>query len=178
MIDNGHIFINNRGNISILDKNGGIIKKMDTNFFKWRPTISPDGHYLIHGANIYDGTIVLQNIDTRETIKLSGHKDKIVSLCFSKNSKYILSASDDNTVRIWSIKGEALAQIKVVGVHFAAFADKDNYWVAFYRETNQSLPQLRFYLFDIGNFFNFVKTANVYPEAQQKLDKARLQMTD
>jgi WD40 repeat protein len=39
-----------------------------------------------------------------------GHEDSVNSVAFSPDGKLIVSGSDDNTVRLWDIKGNRVAQ--------------------------------------------------------------------
>lgn len=53
--------------------------------------------YEFNNINIY-------NIQTGELLQsLKGHTGGIESICFSSNSKYIVSASDDKTIKVWDV---------------------------------------------------------------------------
>ena len=71
---------------------------------------SPDGKYNL--SNSFDYTIHLEDCSTGKEIKiLHGHTNRITCLAFAQNTdpydkleRYIISASKDKTIRIWSIK--------------------------------------------------------------------------
>ncbi len=56
-------------------------------------------------VNIKQNDIILSSkIGQKETIKLTGHKDKVRDFDFSEHKTYIVSGSSDNTVIIWKNK--------------------------------------------------------------------------
>src|SRR5688572_25091999 len=66
---------------------------------------SSDGQYLASGG--WDGNVNLYAIDSWGNAQLArtftGHLDAVVSLRFSKNSKYLVSSSKDYSARVWNI---------------------------------------------------------------------------
>lgn len=65
---------------------------------------SPDGKRLIGGST--QGEIVVWDVMSGKIInEMLGHKDKIISLSFSKDGKYLVSADQDNIVKVWLFKG-------------------------------------------------------------------------
>ncbi|MCH8318161.1 MAG: WD40 repeat domain-containing protein, partial [Bacteroidetes bacterium] len=82
---------------------------------KWL-TFSPDGRYLATAkgkkANLWlSGTNTL-------TKQFRGHKRQITDLCFSPDSKYLITVSKDKTAKIWDI--EANKEIKTLQGHLKA----------------------------------------------------------
>ena len=60
------------------------------------------GHYLAAGGS--DGLIDIWDVETRDVIRtLEGHVKAIASLCWSRNNRYLLSASLDSTCIIWDL---------------------------------------------------------------------------
>jgi WD40 repeat protein len=67
----------------------------------------------------YDGSILIWNLEkleeqngfneTSKPMRLLGHTEKVVDLAFSSDGKQLLSASFDNTVRLWTIETGDLA---------------------------------------------------------------------
>ncbi len=91
------------------------------NFSPTSVAFSNDSKWLAVGY--YDGSIQMWNLEKlgamgnsenkKTKIKpssiLQGHKEKVIMLAFSPNGKKLLSASYDNTVRLWTVETEDLA---------------------------------------------------------------------
>ena len=68
-------------------------------------TFSPDAQSRMIATASADRTIVLWNAKNGEFIKrLVGHTDEVNWVAFSPNGKYLVSASSDQTARVWSIE--------------------------------------------------------------------------
>ncbi|KAG8804479.1 hypothetical protein FRC16_007888 [Serendipita sp. 398] len=79
---------------------------------RWTPVVfCPLSRYLAH--NSWKFSIVIREQKTGETIStLYGHKDSIIHLSFSPDSKRLASVSSDQTLRVWNVEtGEALNTI-------------------------------------------------------------------
>ena len=86
---------------------------------------SPDGQYILSGADIFFGDIFLGIGSKDNTIKvwdsrtgallhtLQGHSESVRSVSYSPDGKYILSGSGDKTIKVWdSRRGALLHAIK------------------------------------------------------------------
>ena len=66
---------------------------------------SPDGRYFASSG--WDGVVNLYNMDSTGIPKFKyaflGHLGAVTSLCFSANSKLIISCGKDYSARIWNI---------------------------------------------------------------------------
>ncbi len=66
---------------------------------------------------------------TKPSFKLEGHSQKINHATFSNNGRYILTASDDQTAKVWDLKGNCLMSLKAYPkkVKAAFFSPDDQY---------------------------------------------------
>lgn len=60
---------------------------------------SKDGKYISSGSN--NGSVILWNNSTSESINLTGHSTKVMSVNFSPDSKWLITASMDGTMKVW-----------------------------------------------------------------------------
>lgn len=61
-----------------------------------------DGQYLIYGTD--DGTIFTLSLPSNTLTSLEGHTAHITSLKLTTDNSFIVSLSDDKTIRIWSLE--------------------------------------------------------------------------
>lgn len=97
------------GNYIISTSKDGTIKIWDAQSKKCCITLrrkaylvffTPDLKHIIYANSNH--SIVVYNYETRNNyIVLTGHKDIISSIAFSSDGKYLVSASEDATVRVW-----------------------------------------------------------------------------
>lgn len=78
---------------------------------------SPDGQYIAVAYN-ENGTPILWNAKTFEQISIisqRGHAKNINSISFSPDGKYFITASEDETVIVWSL--ENLSEVSILNEH-------------------------------------------------------------
>lgn len=66
--------------------------------------ISSDGKLLASGSK--EGRIELFDLENAKSTKLIGHTSKIFALNFSPERKFLVSASEDETTRLWAIESK------------------------------------------------------------------------
>lgn len=92
--------------ISIFDIPSGVAEKAPKKFLGaiYGVAISPDGHFIAsrHAKSDY---IHIWDAATGETAAepLQGHSDKVSCLAFSNDGLWLVSGSDDHSVRIWDV---------------------------------------------------------------------------
>lgn len=76
--------------------------KLGKQSMRWMAVMSPDGKWI---AALDGNKVELWNRDTQQANprELKGHEGLIVSLQFSRDSKWLLTASKDRTARIWPV---------------------------------------------------------------------------
>lgn len=97
---------------------GKEIHKLDTDASASFAAFSPDGKQIVFGFEFDENkkNVYLWRVETgEEIIRLVGHTERVNSAVFSSDGKWIVSASDDNTVRIWDI--ETRKEIRQFGGH-------------------------------------------------------------
>ncbi len=93
--------------------------------------VSPDGSMLASGDK--DGTVILWEILHKKIMtQFKGHTDEITSLAFSpdRDSSFVVSGSDDRTVRIWNVDQQRMVHKIDGGCAVAAVAFVDDTTVA------------------------------------------------
>lgn len=101
--DNRYI-ITASGTIKIWELETGKLLSSFESFRAERITISPDGRYVISYYD-YGRTIEKRELKTGILIfTLEGHKDGISAIKITPDSKYIISASIDKTIKIWDFE--------------------------------------------------------------------------
>lgn len=79
----------NKKSLLDVDKNTSVISL----------SLHDSGNYLI--AGLTNGNIALINLKTSKVKYYKAHSNKVNSVSFSKDGQYILSASEDKTIKVW-----------------------------------------------------------------------------
>jgi WD40 repeat protein len=69
-----------------------------------------------------DNSVRLWKIDGTQKEKLKGHTSTVNIVRFSPDAQRIASASEDGTIKLWSLEGKELQNIKSPGVLDLAFS--------------------------------------------------------
>ncbi|KAF9061091.1 WD40-repeat-containing domain protein [Rhodocollybia butyracea] len=73
----------------------------------YRVIFSPDGQLI--GASGKDSVVRFFNLRSSDLRQLEGHTEAVRALGFSQDGKWIVSGSDDTTVRVWDLETRSLA---------------------------------------------------------------------
>ena len=99
-------------------RNGEMLKKYESeigdgsNGMLYASALSPDGNLLaIAGYTITkDNQVYIVIIDLKKGVQVAtalGHTNVINSLAFTGNGKYLVSGSDDNSLKVWTVDGSS-----------------------------------------------------------------------
>lgn len=86
-------------------------------------TFSPDGKlFAASSAADGDGMILIWDTETGKIVQsFDGHTNYISSLCFSPDSKHVISSSWDHTTKVWDIEtGEEIRQLQPVPNYYTS----------------------------------------------------------
>lgn len=90
-----------------------VLNKKKKTFIQYKKIInfivvSPDGHNVL--IVYYNGELSLWNTQNNSNLTFEqSHSNTIESACFSPDSNRILTASKDNTARLWNLRGRSIA---------------------------------------------------------------------
>ena len=69
-----------------------------------------------YSRGVRKGNFTIWNIDGTRRMSLLGHRDTVYGVNFSSDGKYLISASEDRTAKVWdSNKGELLHTLDIHG---------------------------------------------------------------
>lgn len=143
------------GSVRIWDVDSGCeIKCLESNYEIFESaTFNPNGTYIVaisrYDLQLYfkfshicsdpsmltiDGNLIkVDRMDKNKTLELVGHTDRINSVLLSPDGDYVISASCDNEIKVWSIgDGELMQTLKGHhdSVNYAAYSSDGQYIVS------------------------------------------------
>ncbi len=105
---------------------------IDNSFMNRTIAVSPDGHWLANAATIS----AIQLFDLNQTDPtpelLEGHKNWIGALCFTPDSRYLYSASQDQTIMFWDLverSGTVFIELPKTKVNCLIISSTGNYLI-------------------------------------------------
>jgi WD40 repeat protein len=82
--------------------------------------LSPDCRHVLVGSLGSDSLIRLDLENEKETVSLSGHTSRVLAVCYTRDGKRAVSASQDGTLRIWDMS--TLKIVRVLKGHESSVA--------------------------------------------------------
>lgn len=90
--------------VKLWDVAGTLLDSFEHPFDLEKALFSPDSHQLL--AQDFKGTLWLWNLKKKQDPKRFVHKLQINNYTFTNKGNYILSASNDETARLWNVAGQ------------------------------------------------------------------------
>lgn len=89
--------------------------------YRWWVTLSPDGKWI---AAIQGKVVQLWHVkDPKlEPLLLEGHRGDVRRVRFSSDSRFVVTASEDRTARVWEVAAEGRSSIVLAGGHSSALS--------------------------------------------------------
>lgn len=112
MTDDGSLLAEvNKGTLDIYDSGSGkLVRSMEVSADLNLPSISPDGKYVAlassatHAGREFNSRVEIYDVSTGERISsYPGHSAAVESLSWSADGKFLLTASNDDCIGMWSI---------------------------------------------------------------------------
>jgi WD40 repeat protein len=101
----GHIWNAETGKVEVVLKNLGY----NPDFARW----SPDGRWVLTAAFASNSACLCDAATGEIAITLKGHEARVLSGSFSPDGKLVVTASEDNTARLWDARtGKEVATLK------------------------------------------------------------------
>ena len=108
---------------------------------------SPDGKVLaVALRRKKNNIIIIEKSNGRITQTLKGHKMSINSITFSSNGQYLLTASDDNAIKIWDVRNGNNKEITSKNYHSvrsAIFFDNDEFVLAALNDSSVQIINIK-----------------------------------
>ncbi|NEQ36301.1 MAG: hypothetical protein F6K40_08405 [Okeania sp. SIO3I5] len=109
-LDNETVILSSRGNdFKVYKVDGKLIKRYGESLADYEHNIISDDRKFIATVDDNDDDVEIKtvkqniNISTGKNTSLDSHKESISHISFSPNNKFIVSASKDDTVRLWKL---------------------------------------------------------------------------
>jgi WD40 repeat protein len=98
------------GQVQVLGENGEPLARMESGEEPGGPlTFSQDGQHLML---VGQKTVSVWKVTGELRARLAGHGGNVLTAAFSPDGQYVVTGSEDKTARVWSVEGQALAQLE------------------------------------------------------------------
>ena len=147
--------------IAIWDvSNGKLINKISCDSKINTASLSIDGNYIFFGT---DSTIKIWNLKTGNWMNsFLGHKSAVNSICESDDMKFIISGSEDSTIKVWEIeKNLCIKTIKVDDAvnKISIFFNENNKKVFYVKKSEKSICQIDL---NTDEFFQYDSRSDIF----------------